>query len=155
MTDLTHCANCGAEVPVDRPHQVGECHGPADLPGFLLARYDELERKASHIVETIRWRPAFDRVREWQVCRPDELPTNKMVETRTNTTVPDPYVLADIAAKRRIVELHDRSHECSTYDHTGEVDIGTWCLHAEDCSTLRLLALPFSDHPEFQESWRV
>ena len=26
--ELTHCANCGAEVPIDKPHKVGECVTP-------------------------------------------------------------------------------------------------------------------------------
>lgn len=26
--EVTHCANCGAKVPVDRPHKVGECVFP-------------------------------------------------------------------------------------------------------------------------------
>lgn len=26
--EVTHCANCGGEVPVDEPHKVGECPVP-------------------------------------------------------------------------------------------------------------------------------
>jgi hypothetical protein len=26
--EVTHCANCGAKVPVDRAHKVGECDIP-------------------------------------------------------------------------------------------------------------------------------
>jgi hypothetical protein len=26
---MTHCANCGGRVPVDSPHQIGECTSPA------------------------------------------------------------------------------------------------------------------------------
>jgi len=26
--ETTHCANCGGEVPVDKPHRVGECETP-------------------------------------------------------------------------------------------------------------------------------
>lgn len=28
--EVTHCANCGARVPVDRPHKVGECPIPPE-----------------------------------------------------------------------------------------------------------------------------
>lgn len=28
VSDPTHCANCGAEVPADQPHKVGECSDP-------------------------------------------------------------------------------------------------------------------------------
>ncbi len=29
---MTRCANCGGEVPVDKPHQVGECSWPVAAP---------------------------------------------------------------------------------------------------------------------------
>lgn len=63
-------------------------------------------------------------------------------------------VLAEVAAKRRIVELHDGAHECSTFERDGEVDNCTWCLDAEDCSTMRLLALPHAEHPEYRQEWK-
>jgi hypothetical protein len=63
-------------------------------------------------------------------------------------------VLAECEAKRRIIELHDRPHECSTYDHNGDIDNCTWVLQSEDCSTVRLLALPYADRPGYDESWR-
>lgn len=63
-------------------------------------------------------------------------------------------VLAECEAKRRIVELHEDSHECSTYDSRGEIDNCTWVLNAAECSTLRLLALPYVDRPAYDESWR-
>jgi hypothetical protein len=59
-------------------------------------------------------------------------------------------VLADCEAKRRILELHK----------SGDA----WCDHcsgwygpdpAADCPTLRLLALPYADHPDFREGWRL
>jgi hypothetical protein len=63
-------------------------------------------------------------------------------------------VLADCEAKRRIVALHGDAHECSTYDHTGEIDNCTWCLYATDCSTMRLLAAVYGDHPDYRDEWR-
>ena len=63
-------------------------------------------------------------------------------------------VLAECEAKRRIVTLHGDAHECSTFDHHGEVDNCTWCLDAEDCSTMLLLASVYADHPDHREEWR-
>jgi hypothetical protein len=63
-------------------------------------------------------------------------------------------VLAECEAKRRIVELHDRGHECSQYDHHGEVDSCTYAHDFDDCSTLRLLALPYASHPDYQTEWK-
>jgi hypothetical protein len=75
-------------------------------------------------------------------------------------------VLAECEAKRRIVEEHGDGgesqgyladedwrygympHACETCGSFGEY--GTpW-----PCRTLRALALPFADHPEYDESWR-
>ena len=41
MSGMTHCANCGAEVPVDMPHRVGECNHPPmttadEIDGMIL-----------------------------------------------------------------------------------------------------------------------
>lgn len=63
-------------------------------------------------------------------------------------------VRAECEAKRRIVELHEGAHECSTYDTEGEIDNCTWVLATDMCSTLRLLALPYADHPDYDEAWR-
>lgn len=62
--------------------------------------------------------------------------------------------LAECEAKRGIVELHDGTHECSVYDHTGAVDNCAWVVDG-DCSTLALLAEPYADHPDYQQEWKV
>lgn len=61
-------------------------------------------------------------------------------------------VLAECETKRRIIELPARNHECSTYDHHGEIDHCTWVI--DDCSTLLLLALLYASHPNYREKWR-
>ena len=63
--------------------------------------------------------------------------------------------LRDVESKRRIMELHDGAHECSTYDHNGEIDNCTWVTDWNDCSTMRLLALPYADHPDYRGEWRT
>ena len=64
-------------------------------------------------------------------------------------------VLREVTAKRAIIELHGRSHECSTYDHNGDVDHCSWCLDPEDCSTLKALAAIYADHAEYNPEWAV
>lgn len=54
---------------------------------------------------------------------------------------PPGRALAECVAKRRIVELHD--------DQTG----GGWSAATDQ--VLRLLALPYADHPDFREEWRA
>jgi hypothetical protein len=48
-------------------------------------------------------------------------------------------------AKRRIVELH-RAKDNGFCTH---------CNWKWPCVTLRLLALPYADHPDYQPEWRV
>lgn len=65
-------------------------------------------------------------------------------------------ILADVDAKLRIVELHDGgAHECSVFDHHGERDGFHYVLPGDNCSTLRLLALPFAKHDRYREEWAV
>lgn len=74
-------------------------------------------------------------------------------------------VLADVAAKRRIIELHrsggrvslgdDDQPEswrdyCDTCGSGEPYEYPTWW----PCDTLRLLALPFADHPDCRPEWR-
>lgn len=87
------------------------------------------------------------------------------------------FVLADVAAKRRIVALHDESegehelrhghweghgsnerwirdepNDCPVCHYPGKPD--AWFL-AEDapCRTVRLLALPYVGHPDYRPEW--
>lgn len=62
-------------------------------------------------------------------------------------------ILREVAAKRALLELHGRSHECSTYDHNGDVDSCSWYLNPTDCSTLLALAAVYNDHPDYQQDW--
>lgn len=67
-------------------------------------------------------------------------------------------VLADCEAKRRVVALHPAKerrewYECAVcFDPDtapGDYDFEDW-----PCPTLRLLALPYADHPDYDEAWR-
>jgi hypothetical protein len=55
-------------------------------------------------------------------------------------------VLREVEAKRRILEVHggDRGAQSMFCPH---------CEHDAPCPTLRLLALPFADHPDYQPEW--
>ena len=64
-------------------------------------------------------------------------------------------MLADLDARLRIVDLHTGGHECSGYDHHGEIDNCRYYHDFENCSTLRLLAVPYADRDGFQPQWRI
>jgi len=64
-------------------------------------------------------------------------------------------VLADVEAKRRIVDEHSDQpgwpHECQGWVLDGQRrDVGFW----ENCPTLRLLALPYASHPDYRQEWK-
>lgn len=58
-------------------------------------------------------------------------------------------VLAECEAKRRIVDAHLNGDawcdHCSGGEHMGNPNA---------CPTLRLLALPYADHPGYDEKWK-
>ncbi len=81
-------------------------------------------------------------------------------------------VLADVEAKRRIVALHEpktstwpKAHGMEPYVERTCTECGTGRQEPGDpadfwptdwpCPTLRMLALPFADHPQFRAEWRV
>lgn len=66
-------------------------------------------------------------------------------------------LLAEVDAKRRILDLHAGAHECSTITYqqgVPEVDYFSYVLDSEYCTTVLLLALPHADRPGYQERWR-
>jgi hypothetical protein len=74
-------------------------------------------------------------------------------------------VLAEVAAKRRIVHAHDRIHGCTGLTGSGDwsaVDGEPWEFWEDHqtgdtggiCYTLRLLALPYAEHPDYNPEWR-
>lgn len=71
-------------------------------------------------------------------------------------------VLAEVAAKRRIVELHTPKDPpglhlcpvCVSWEIWRSQEPGeSLPLDDAPCETLRLLALPFADHPAYETEW--
>lgn len=102
--------------------------GPGNLIEFLRARLDEDEQTVNEY---------------------DHVPELFWVSGPFNPA----RVLREVEAKRRIVELHA----------PGEFEYadGDVCMLCDrqgpepyPCTTLRLLALPYSDHPDYREEWR-
>jgi len=67
-------------------------------------------------------------------------------------------VLAEVAAKRRIVEL---AKEATRMDQAGDVEYGAGQAPRDESVEpylgtliLRALAAPYADHPDFNEDWR-
>lgn len=74
-------------------------------------------------------------------------------------------ILSECESRRRIVELHEVSVEwtwVTPFDGPAyreasvSCEVCGWAAEGESsgCDTLRALALPYADHPDFDESWR-
>jgi hypothetical protein len=66
-------------------------------------------------------------------------------------------VLADVEAKRRIIGEHphgDFGRPDSQYCEVCHDDDGNPAVTGQWCDTVRLLALPYADHPDYREEWK-
>ena len=73
-------------------------------------------------------------------------------------------VLRDVAARRRLLALHEPSRnvgrDSDPDDPATYVDCCGWCQSTVvkpgdwPCETLRLLASVYADHPDYREDWR-
>jgi hypothetical protein len=113
---------------------------------FLTARLDEDEavaRAALHV-------PGSDEF-NWS-----DVDYNSVVADAHGLRWKPERVLADVAAKRAIVE----EHTCQCPDPgCGDCGACSGDHHADPtpapCTTVRLLAQPYADHPDFDPAWRV
>jgi hypothetical protein len=73
-------------------------------------------------------------------------------------------VLRECEAKRRVIELHQSRYaspscrECGGFTATSSEVAGIvhrGYLTPWPCPTLRILALPYADHPDYQQEWRA
>jgi hypothetical protein len=62
-------------------------------------------------------------------------------------------VLADVEAKREMVDEHQDVNDGSCA-HWGYPTHGGSSPQRYPCRTLRLLALPYTDHPDYRDEWR-
>ena len=109
---------------------------------FLLARIAEDEAVAERAVD--EW---FDA--EW--IEIDDDPRDHAQHWRPARA------LVECAAKRRVVELHAQSGERWTgFPRADRLE--AYCQHdqhASPCPTLRLVAAVYSDHPDYDQAWRL
>ena len=134
----------------------------SDLAGFILARVAEDEEVATATLNTSirvgvmrgvpvpRWHWG-----ERSVIYSDGGTDDEVVRVRHTWKQEgehiirwDPArVLAECEKNRRIVDV------CLAWPRKGE-HIAPWPRNDTADSVLRLLALPYADHPDYQESWR-
>lgn len=130
------------------------------LVEFLQARLDEREQTARAVLTRVcRWPKS--QPRPWDRARLIAAQLGKsggVFEAWEGRETPD-EVLADVDAKRRII--------AQAFRHEAKID-GEWgCVHSAadieagkceetpvaEIALLRLLALPYRDHPDYQPEW--
>ena len=148
-----------------------------DLATFLRARLDEDDQVAKRSIEYSGMHLNGGSATHLGIWNVEDRSTGTFVVVqdqwnRTAEVVPtyggmhtdhiarhDPArVLAEIAAKRQILDEHFNVNEGSC----GTCVEGKWGYPTHGgslpqdypCPTLRLLALPYADHPDYRDEWR-
>lgn len=128
---------------------------------FLAARLNEDEQAAmaASLKGHKTWRTEYGELGDYQIVDDaDRLIVEELVNMTgqaEHIALNDPAsVLRDVEAKRQIIQAHPMEHS-KVSDFT---DCAA-CLDADSylgypCLTVRLLALPFADHPDYREEWR-
>lgn len=112
------------------------------LADFLLARISDDEQTA-RAAATDAWAGS------WWHDHMDERAYNAI---QADAIARATRALDECVAKRRIVtELHWTENGTLNPDHAGDCFT---CQDTAPCLTLRLLALPYSDHQDFRQEWR-
>ncbi|MER7500465.1 DUF6221 family protein [Nonomuraea pusilla] len=134
-----------------------------DLTAFLRARYDEDERAATHARGTVPVRRPGD-------VRPFRRQDEQTLDIYSAVFRPE-RILADVAAKRRILHEHAIVHREIGWLEDGDEDNAeipvcrscvpkhSWYGSRADvpegpCRTVRLLALPYADLNSYREEWK-
>lgn len=125
--------------------------GVTDLAEWLIEQYDADEQLAREQDLSRAGEPYSD---DSGIADRDGFPSYpwgaEEQELRFMAGVGHPtFVLADLVAKRRIVEMHRGAHECPTEDSSCG-----WCVHGDECETLQALALPYADREGYDPAWR-
>ena len=137
-----------------------------DLVQFLRARLDE-DAELAQAASPGPWHPSDESdevlaVDGITVADGFALSSRQLRATTEHIARHDPArVLAEVEAKRRILEIHkvvggwededgqDIGLGCDECGYSAEYsDRGGWC------ETVRLLALPYADHPGYRAEWR-
>lgn len=138
-----------------------------DLVQFLRARLDEDEQIATRAVSPVsdcppspKWNALLESVRRgWEIFTDQRRLVVASVgesDARHIARHDPARVLAEVDAKRQILDLHapedtaDPFDGCRTCSWRDYMDV----LHVRwPCPTLRLMLIPYADHPDYRAEW--
>jgi hypothetical protein len=133
-----------------------------DLVEFIRARLGEWEATAREFLDSYDSDPKW---RGWRVAYGElvtvggkvviEVEAGLSTDLLSLIALGQPWrVLAEVEALRRIVDLHEIDHECSSWDSMmQDFNNCRWVLREEDCTTVRLVGFIWRDHPSFDPAW--
>lgn len=133
-----------------------------DLVQFLRARLADDERAARRAGDSFRQIGETGVIVATEGNRAEECASANWAGVAEHIVRHDPArVLAEVDAKRRLLIVHKRDDRysfsgCITCD-AGDNSCGCMGGSAYDypCETLRVLALPYADHPDYREEWKL
>jgi hypothetical protein len=135
----------------------------ADLLAFLCARIDEDERVAMAAARAANTDTWIDGAEGSVLGIGGDMhlrgAVNSIDDIGPHIARWDPArVLAEVEAKRRILEEHRLASYRASWDE--DQDICGTCrydngldVYPYPCPTVRLLALPYADHPDYRDEW--
>ena len=131
---------------------------PGSLVAFLRARLDKDEAVARRVKSSWRQVGETGVIVASDGGRAEECANGNWTGIAEHIVRHDPpRVLAEVESKRRIIELHALEYRERPERVLGEAD-DPFCAECSGegfpCETLRLLALPYADHPDYREEWR-
>lgn len=110
-----------------------------DLNEFLTARLDQ-DEYCARVVTRDDWGDGDED--GWERHEWEDLPERAFGHAKRHSPT---RVLAEVAAKRRIIHEHRIGFDpCDAHNASFE---------SVPCETMRLLALPFADHPDYRPEW--
>lgn len=135
--------------------------GVDDLVAFCRARLDEAEQTAldwQRHKEALTEQFMNDPRRQHVRLRREPVTDAQIAEYAYKARFDPDRMLADIAAKRRILDEHaiEQTRAVGEGLRVVDVDVCRTCSnkHGVPCLTVRLLAEPYADHPDYQEKWK-
>lgn len=118
-----------------------------DVLEFVLARLDEDQAWAKKCLAEDRSPRAWAALRSivWSGLGHKIAPTRTQAHALHMAHHPPGRVLRDVAARRRLVQRITEAKKVDVRPALGE----------EREVVLRLLALPYADHPDYKKEWRI
>ncbi|WP_282686313.1 MULTISPECIES: DUF6221 family protein [unclassified Streptomyces] len=133
-----------------------------DLMQFLRDRLDEDEQAARRAGDSFRQIGETGVIVATEGDRAEECASANWAGIAEHIVRHDPArVLRDVEAKQRVLALHSTPHtvvdgfcveDGGPCTHRGEAEC-TLCGET-GCTTLRLLVLPYANHPNYRDDWR-